>query len=799
MKSPAKQTVRPTIALLLDGLIEDYEVKVWSGVGDAAKKRDANLLCFASGTLDSPHLFSSQRNILLDLIESAVDAGHIDGIIALSGAIANFCTPEKLLKIYSRFNKVPLVSVGTELKGKSSVTVHNAGGMYDIISHLIKHHGKRRIAFIRGPEHSHDAQDRFEAYKKVLQDCAMPFEPKLVAPGDFLIPSGKQAVALFMDERKVKFDAIVGANDGMALDAMKALLARGVKVPEEVAVAGFDDARDARSAIPGLTSVRQPGKELGMNAANLLLDQLRGKAAPEQNLVLHTRLVYRESCGCTAFRAGDFSPDDSRPGAESRPPKELPGLPEECRENSPIIGETLEMPQWADELVKALLADLEHNTPSANFLPLLKGLAAKGAERGLDISAWTGLLDLLFSRLTPYIKPENPLPHLALSAMNQLAESIEVQRRMQYEEQTLLLYRFYQRLATSLDMETLRKIMDDAMPRLQISSFYISTYPGKKADLKGMIRPVITYEDGKNIIAENRVDFPAEQILPGGLKTRNKRFSFAVYALFLEHDQIGYAVYDTSQNVNSPVYEVLTGQLSSVLKSSALFEEARNYAKNLEAEVQQRTADLQKKTQEVERLNEELLRKNRIDSLTALYNRGALFEFVRGEINRVKRMYQKLRQQHPIDASFSIMMLDIDHFKKINDTYGHLVGDRVLKQIGNMLNDKNIFRREDVAGRFGGEEFIVVLINATTKSALAPAKKLMDMLTKIDFKADDGRQFKVTVSIGISQYYPADANEEAVINRADRALYQAKRMGRDRAYIYEEVFVNKGEDSPLTP
>src|SRR5687767_9538671 len=155
MRSSPIQSARPTIALLVDGLIEDYEVKVWSGVGDAAKKRDVNLLCFACGTLDSPHLFSSQRNILLDLIENAVDTGQIDGIIALSGALGNFSTPEKLQQTYARFSKVPLVSVGTHFDGIPSITVDNVGGMHGMISHLIRHHGRRRIAFICGPEHSH--------------------------------------------------------------------------------------------------------------------------------------------------------------------------------------------------------------------------------------------------------------------------------------------------------------------------------------------------------------------------------------------------------------------------------------------------------------------------------------------------------------------------------------------------------------------------------------------------------------------------------------------------------------------
>jgi phosphoserine phosphatase RsbU/P len=787
MKSSSAQTGRPTIALLVDGLIEDYEVKVWSGVGDAARGRDANLLCFACGTLNSPHLFSSQRNILLDLLENAVAAGHVDGVIALTGALANFSTAEEVRATYDRFSKVPLISIGMRFDGIPSITIDNAGGMYDIISHLVRQHGRRRIAFIRGPEYSQDAQERFETYKKVLRDCSLTFDPELVAPGDFLIPSGKRAVALLMDERKVEFDAIVGANDGMALDAMKALLARGVRVPADVAVAGFDDAREARSAIPGLSSVQQPAKELGMRAAGLLLDLLQGKEVSERN-VLHARPVLRESCGCAGFRAGDPLPVNERPPEHATLQDALAALAGECGKDSSTIGGLLENAQWLDELLKALGADLESGNAASGFLPLLKGLAAKGAERGLDIATWTGLLDRLFTRLVPYIGPTNPLPHLAFSAMNQLAESIEVQRRMQYEEQTLLLYRAYQRLSASLDMETLRGIMDDVMPRLQIGSFYIATYPGKQPDLKGDMRPVIAFEDGRNALAENPADFPSARILPGGLQKRGRRFSLAVYALFLEHEQIGYAVYDTSRNGNNSVYEILTSQLSNVLKSAALFDEVRNYAKNLEALVQQRTADLRKKTEEVERLNAELTLKNRIDSLTALYNRGAFFEFVRGEINRMRRMQQKLRRQRDYQPTFCILMLDIDHFKDINDSYGHLVGDRVLRHIGELLTRDEILRKEDIAGRFGGEEFIVVLTNSALPNALLPAKRLSEKLALMDFEAEDGHRFKVTVSIGISQYYPEDQNEEAVINRADKALYHAKETGRNKIVVYEEAF-----------
>jgi diguanylate cyclase (GGDEF)-like protein len=503
--------------------------------------------------------------------------------------------------------------------------------------------------------------------------------------------------------------------------------------------------------------------------------------------------VYRESCGCV-FRTSVTASVNTQAGDSNISlDQALPGVLAECRKSFKVIGEALGDEKWLDKLIRALRADLEHDPSNPAFLSALKTAVAKGSVHGLDTQTWTEFLYLLFNLLAPYIPPEIPLPRQAFFVMNQLTEANAMFGRMQYEEQTLLLYRSYQRMAISLDAATMREIAGYAIPRMQIDSCYISTYADRNSGLQGTMRPVIAIEDGRNVIARDGSDFPAAQIVPGGLKLMDKRFSFAVYALFFEHDQVGYAVYDMSRNPNSSIYEALTSQLSGILKASALLDEARHHAMNLETEVRQRTGDLLRKTGEIERLNEELIRKNRIDGLTALYNRGAFFEFVRGEVNRIRRMQQKIRRDDSFSPSFCIMMLDIDHFKLINDTYGHLVGDRVLQQIGEMLNNKKIFRREDIAGRFGGEEFIAVLTNAGVKNALAPAQKLAKELAATDFKCDDGRKFKVTVSIGISQYYSDDPNEEAVINRADKALYHAKETGRNTIVVYEEAFPPPGK------
>ncbi|MBN1699025.1 MAG: GGDEF domain-containing protein [Spirochaetales bacterium] len=253
---------------------------------------------------------------------------------------------------------------------------------------------------------------------------------------------------------------------------------------------------------------------------------------------------------------------------------------------------------------------------------------------------------------------------------------------------------------------------------------------------------------------------------------------------------------------------------------------------------------LKKQKDDIEELNKELARKNKIDNLTNLYNRRALFEFLEKERNRTIRNLQRLgggsdvlmdykgRQERKkrkkkedkavvyhqsgeaekavvedepsvrenFDEEiadhfgiFSIMMIDLDHFKRVNDTYGHLVGDRVLKTVGDLLQRKGILRDHDIPGRFGGEEFIVILPNTNAYNALGPAIRLAQELNKIEFKTDDGRAFKVTLSIGVSEYHPTDKDNEAIIFRADRAMYYAKQNGRNQIIIYEKIF-GQGND-----
>ena len=130
----------------------------------------------------------------------------------------------------------------------------------------------------------------------------------------------------------------------------------------------------------------------------------------------------------------------------------------------------------------------------------------------------------------------------------------------------------------------------------------------------------------------------------------------------------------------------------------------------------------------------------------------------------------------------SISLLDIDHFKKINDTYGHTVGDDVLRNLGSELRDH--IRYPDTIGRYGGEEFLIVLPHSTLKAASEQAERLCKHVRSLLIKSGE-QEIAITISLGVAQYKIHKEDWEAFLNRADAALYQAKNGGRDRWVVSE--------------
>lgn len=159
------------------------------------------------------------------------------------------------------------------------------------------------------------------------------------------------------------------------------------------------------------------------------------------------------------------------------------------------------------------------------------------------------------------------------------------------------------------------------------------------------------------------------------------------------------------------------------------------------------------------------------DTLTKLYNRHYLHSYLSVCFHRAKREQEEV----------SVIMLDIDHFKSVNDTYGHNVGDIVLKNIASVFI--NTTRKSDVVSRYGGEEFVIILANTKLEDAQILAEKIRSNVENMKSKYQENKELSITISLGISLLKEEDTSMQTVINRADKALYNSKSSGRNRVSV----------------
>lgn len=296
---PPPNRLRQRYAVLVDSLDDEHELSVVHGALAAARELDARVVVVPGGTVGAPDPRLSTNNFAFDLVGPASALGAL----VLSSALGNEIGPSKLAAWLTRFEGLPVCCMGVPIEGYSSVRVDNAAGIRDVVSHLIEVHGKRNIGFIRGPQHSEEAEVRLAAYREALQQHGITPDPRWIADGDYNRPSGAQAVRTILDQRRVSvqaLDALVCANDYMALGALDELGRRGINVPEQIALSGFDDVDSARESRPTLTTVRQPGSELGREGLKQLVLLTTG-AHLGGDRVLPVELKLRRSCGCTSL------------------------------------------------------------------------------------------------------------------------------------------------------------------------------------------------------------------------------------------------------------------------------------------------------------------------------------------------------------------------------------------------------------------------------------------------------------------------------------------------------------------
>ena len=388
------RSMRRRVALLMDATEDDYQVGILRGISRAAEPTNIQLVCVAGGVVGDPTVdHRSRRNFAFDLL----DPRQFEGIIALSGALGNQVGVAGFAEFLQRFRGRPIVNLGVLVPGMHSISVAGATGMKDVVTHLIRVHNHRRIAFIRGPATSEEAEQRYDAYRSALEENGIAFDPRLVLQGSWLRESGALAVRELFDDRGMRVEAVSAiacANDYMALGALDALAERGISVPGDIAVTGFDDLEITRVAVPPLTTVRQPTEALGREGLRRLVSLMNGAEQPLATELV-AQIVERRSCGCAKVDA-----QQSARKAGSKPRSFEAAIVERrmliCAELARVAHGAMfgAGAGWEQRLLAALLNDLTGQGPSA-FVPAIDQIMVRLQRAGGNLGVCQAVLGLL--------------------------------------------------------------------------------------------------------------------------------------------------------------------------------------------------------------------------------------------------------------------------------------------------------------------------------------------------------------------------------------------------------------------
>lgn len=293
------------IAVLINSLTIEYSLNILKGISDFFKHKDARLII---GQVKSPQCKQGMYEYQCWSGTSSLFSQQIDGVIVISGSFSSTMTMQELSDALLLFPNKPLVSVGIklDLPGSLATGIQCKAAYDSVIKHLKEVHGCQRFAYMTAKKtQSEESEERFQAFKAALKNNRLNFYPELVYNAFFTCSSAMEVLSAACPTKEdVHFDAILTANDLMALGCQKVLQNLGLHIPFDVKVFGYDETSHAAMSVPRLSTIDQQIYEQGCLAGKLLYKKLEGrKVAPITQLKCEP--VYRQSCGCISI--DDFS------------------------------------------------------------------------------------------------------------------------------------------------------------------------------------------------------------------------------------------------------------------------------------------------------------------------------------------------------------------------------------------------------------------------------------------------------------------------------------------------------------
>jgi len=738
---------RPTIGILpgytvLAGkTLDHYRLSILKGIQSAAHSRQCNLLMsWGLGRVtESNDIYPAWPIVSSDSDFVPVGPWNTDGLIVFA-PLQNKVRSRYLQGLKNQGFPVLFIATGEQ---EPIISVDNEIGIHQAVKHLAIDHSHRHIAYIAGhPDDYGDSASRLRAFQSAIIEYGLDTDPRLIVNGFHSFAGGYDALREII-KRGVKFTSLVASNDASAIGAMQAIQdTTSLHVPDDIAIIGFDDQLNAIAQVPPLASIHIPLAELGEQALTLISDHLTGNY-DLKSVQIPTRLVTRQSCGCLP----DVVTSMTEKKMLSRiPNNQLNALDIHKIQNNLVEEMVAALPHSARfpfgeltnrfcfNLVEAFYTSLNVGDSTYFQKKLIESLREmERADENID--PWQSAITVLQREMItlPAMWKRPKTKRLAENMLHQarVAFSESTQRqvyRHQYEQQIAdqVLGELTTRLGATLDERQTVEILEENLKDVGIRHAKVALFEADKDD------PVAWSTIINPHLEPVSQRFPSRGFPPPGLYPPDEILNLIILPLVFQQESFGYVAFDAD---NLEPCATIARQLAATIKTS--------------------------------RLHAQVTELSLRDPLTGIHNRRYFDLFLNSEVNRSRRL----------GKGMAIIILDIDHFKKYNDTHGHPAGDKVIQNVATCISEGR--RNADVAARIGGEEFAIILPETQVEGALIVAEKIREAI-----RISPSFENPVTVSIGISTFTKKGIKVEELVKQADLALYQAKQTGRNRICIF---------------
>lgn len=751
-----KDNKRLTIGFIIHRLDNDYAKLLLKGALYAAEELNANLAVFPGRSLDSQldnikyTAYEYQNNV----IYSYASKDSLDALVISAGTVGSFVSDGTMKEFIDSFDGLPVVTTENKI-GKYPCVRMSGSGIKDIINHLIKHHGKRNIAFVSGPKSNADAEERLNYYKEALEENCIAFDPSLVAYGKFS-EYCSDLVGELLDENKGRIDAVCFANDMMCKGGYKAIEERGLVIGKDIAVTGYDDSEVASGLKPMLTTVRADASLVGYNAVYEAVKLVTDGVCSD--LDLNSYPIYRQSCGCEILpeSSHDISSAEIKVGIIA----------------SKIIDEYIYNSTLGQKMSSIVKNIRQYITTLLNYAVSKEETYEAEDECKRIIEELTDIQTFDYVHADTLVSILNAAKDNAVSLSGGNKDKIiKIQEIINYalsETADRVLNKHYAKVDdltfTHFLINNITKDMTihgsneekcyfsivNNLYRIHMASSYIYTYANPivhTAAMKWTLPENIylkSYHNGDKLAAitgEAQI-MPCSQYFYNFF-TPDRRRTAVISPLFLNEEQYGIIVSELEFDYFPYIYSIIP-QICAAIKLTKLVGQLE---RSLDAEQYR---------------NSLLNRISMSDELTGIYNRRGFYEFANNLLKAPENEGKRA----------ALIFGDLDNLKKINDTFGHDEGDYAIKTAASFM--KSCFRQTDVVARIGGDEFAAFAVCEDRNIIASIPRRIKNMAALNNIRST--KPYNVTISVGLFELIcSSDKDVQSYMDKADTALYADKK------------------------